>query len=136
MMMARVVAPLSCAKLERIWKLATFKNPATIMWIYSPRGTFRLWPVLMAARNKVEAPIPEPATRRLQGDISRNATAAAIQLRPQAKASSTTSSLAVVSASRFVLEFCISWKSGGRACVFGWADHAIARAPLQGEAAL
>ena len=39
--------------------------------------------------------MPAPAKRRLHGDTSRKATAAAIQLKPQAKASSTTSSLAV-----------------------------------------
>src|SRR5216684_4020578 len=70
--------------------------------MYSPRGTFRLWPEMTAAANKVAAPIPEPATRRLQGDTSRSAIAAAIQLRPQANASSTTSSLAVAAASPFV----------------------------------
>jgi hypothetical protein len=58
---------------------------------------------MTAALNSIAAPIPEPATRRLQGDTSRNATAAAIQLRPQAKASKTTSSLAVVAASAFGL---------------------------------
>ena len=48
-----------------------------------------------AAANKVTAPIPAPAKRRLQGGTSRRAMAAAIQLRPQAKARSRTSSLAV-----------------------------------------
>jgi hypothetical protein len=43
-------------------------------------------------------------------------------LKPQAKASSTTSSLAVVSASPFVFDFGVSWKSGGALCVFGWGD--------------
>src|SRR5262245_12593572 len=55
-------------------------------------------------RNSVAAPIAEPATRKLHGLSSRNATAAAIQFRPQAKASSTTSSLAVVAASLVFLE--------------------------------
>ena len=43
--------------------------------------------------------MPAPSKRRLHGDTSRSATAAAIQLKPQAKASKTTSSLAVVAAS-------------------------------------
>jgi hypothetical protein len=56
---------------------------------------------MIAALNNNAAPIPDPETRRLQGVNSRNATAAAIQFRPQAKASSTTSSLAVAAASTF-----------------------------------
>src|ERR1700690_797131 len=65
----------------------------------SPRGTRKLWPVRTAAANKVAAPTPEPAKRRLQGVTSRSATAAAIQLKPQAKASSTTSNLALAATS-------------------------------------
>src|SRR6187397_1099949 len=82
-----------------------------------------LWPVTLAAKKRVAAPMPEPATRRLQGDISRKANAAAIQFRPQANASSTTSNLAVVAASIFEC---------GSDIVFGnpagrWASaHAIA----------
>ncbi len=66
-----------------------------MMCTYWPRGTFKSWPVTTAAAKRMAAPMPEPATRRLQGDISRSATAAAIQFKPQANASSTTSSLAV-----------------------------------------
>src|SRR5215467_13157473 len=68
---------------------------------------------MMAAKNNVAAPIPDPATRRLQGDSSRNAIAAATQLSPHAKASSTTSSLALAAASPFIFDPDISWKSGG-----------------------
>src|SRR5262249_58306995 len=72
-----------------------------MMWIYSPRGTLRLWSLSTAAANKVAAPMLDPTTRRLQGDSSRNANAAATQFRPQAKASSTTNSLAVVAGGGF-----------------------------------
>ena len=65
-----------------------------MMCTYSPRGTFRLRPVTSAAANKMAVPMPAPARRRLQGVTSRKAIAAAIQLRPQARASSTTSSRA------------------------------------------
>src|SRR6185503_6246685 len=102
MMMARDVAPLSCAKLEKTWKAVTLKKPATMMWTYWPRGTFRSWRVSKAAANNTAAPMLEPATRRLQGDSSRSATAAAIQLKPHAKASSTTSSLAVAATSKLL----------------------------------
>src|SRR6185437_3882520 len=112
MIIAREVAPLSCAKLERIWNADTLKKPAIITWIYSPRGTFRLYPVMMAATNRVAAPMLDPTTRRLQGDTSRNATAAEIQLNPQANASKTTSSLAVVAARPFT--FCTDIVSGNR----------------------
>ena len=52
-----------------------------------------LWPVTLAAKNRIAAPMPEPATRKLHGDISRRANAAAIQFNPHANASSTTSNL-------------------------------------------
>src|SRR5262249_50381992 len=81
-----------------------------MMWIYSPRGTLRLWSLSTAAANKVAAPMLDPATRRLQGDSSRNANAAATQFRPQAKASTTTNSLAVVAGGGFG---CVRQAGGG-----------------------
>src|SRR5471030_3256855 len=73
--------------------------------MYSPRGIFRLWPVRSAAASKVAAPMLEPAKRPVQGDNSCSATAAAIQLKPQAKANSTTSSLAVAATLVLALRF-------------------------------
>src|SRR6202142_4026039 len=99
MMMVRDVAPLSCAKAERIWNAATLKKPATMTCRRSPRGTRKLCPVRMAAANNVAAPMPTPAKRMLQGGTSRSAILAAIQWKPQAKASSTTSSLALAATS-------------------------------------
>src|SRR5215467_12807104 len=94
-----------------------------MMWIYSPRGTLRLWPLRTAAANNVAAPMLDPATRRLQGDSSRNANAAATQFSPQAKASSTTNSLAVVAGSAFVRAG-MGWGESGE----GARVHAIAMA--------
>ena len=85
-----------------------------------------LWPVTLAAKNRIAAPMPEPATRRLQGDISRKANAAAIQFSPHAKASSTTSNLAVVAASIFECGSDIVFGNpAGRA-----SAHAIARSAV------
>ena len=86
-----------------------------------------LWPVTLAAKNRIAAPMPEPATRRLQGDISRRANAAAIQFNPHANASSTTSSLAVVAASAFAFGLDIALGNSGRSV--GLA-HAIARSAV------
>src|SRR5512139_207159 len=113
MIMAREVAPLNCAKPDKIWKPATLRKPATITWIYSLRGIFMLWPVTVAARNRTAAPMPEPATRKLHGDISRNANAAAIQFRPHANASSNTSSLAVAAVSVLAFGFNIAFGNPG-----------------------
>ncbi len=41
-MMAREVAPLSCAKADRIWNAVTLQKPATMTCLRSPRGTRRL----------------------------------------------------------------------------------------------
>ena len=54
-----------------------------------------------AAVNSVTTPSPEPAKRTLHGGTSARAKGVAIQLKPQAKASSTTRSLAVVACSAF-----------------------------------
>ena len=72
-----------------------------------------LWPVMLAAKNRIAAPMLEPATRRLQGDTSRKANAAAIQFSPQANASSTTSSLAVVALSAFAFGSGITMGNSG-----------------------
>jgi|KBSSwiStaDraftv2_1062776.scaffolds.fasta_scaffold45424_5 hypothetical protein len=80
-----------------------------------------LWPVTLAAKNRIAAPMPEPATRRLQGDISRKANAAAIQFNPHANASSTTSSLAVAALSAFAFGFAIAMGESGRC--FGSARY-------------
>ena len=80
-----------------------------------------LWPVTLAAKNRIAAPMPEPATRRLQGDISRKANAAAIQFNPHANASSTTSSLAVAALSAFAFGFDIARGISGRS--FGSARY-------------
>ena len=88
-----------------------------MMWMYWPRGTLRLWPLSIAAANKVAAPMLDAATRRLHGDSSRNAKAAATQFKPQAKASSTTNSLAVVAGSAFVRAgMTLGESGGGRRC--------------------
>jgi hypothetical protein len=67
------------------------------------------------------APILEPAKRRLQGDISRKATAAAIQFNPHANASSTTSSLAAAALSAFAFGLGIAMGNSGRC--FGSARY-------------
>src|SRR4029078_10037304 len=111
--------------------METFRNPAIIMCTCSPRGILRLSPVTAAATNKVAAPILEPAKRRPHGDISRRANAAAIQLKPQANASSRTSSLAVAAPSAFTLGFGIT--VGIPAGAFGCARYSaldrLARQP-------
>src|SRR5262249_32769174 len=102
-----------------------------------PFCSVRLEPVTVAARNKVAAPIAEPATRKLQGLSSRKATAAAIQFRPQAKASSTTKSLAVVAASPFVFGYGIALETlrSGSGITFACAFASPLRAGrgLRGE---
>src|SRR4029079_50086 len=114
MMIARDVAPFSCAKPDKIWNAETFRNPAIMMCTYSPRGIRRLCRVIAAAANKVTAPMLEPARRRLHGETSRRANAAAIQFNPQANASRMTSSLAVAAPSAFAFGFDIARGNSGQ----------------------
>ncbi len=77
----------------------TLKKPAIRMCLKAPGGTVSDRPDSHVARTRVAAPIPVPTKRRLHGGTSWSAMAAAIQLKPHAKASSSTSSFAPLAAS-------------------------------------